>query len=233
MTDETKPAQVSFDLPEHHGRKPAGMRTKLNGAGNRIAESHTIGDRVVLVVEAHVKDAGHTRTEKDGLLYQEKLAVDDLWEVDGGQVQDLLAGLRQSYRQAEDERHGRAPLFDTPKVGRLIWADENGYPLDADALALIRGEQEEGESDEARDARLQAEEDAAAANEAIAPRHLRALPDDAVGYDGLSAADIKAAVKVCDDFDVLARVINYEREGKNRASIIAAAETRGDLLVGQ
>jgi hypothetical protein len=63
-----QPTLPTLELPEYHGRKAVGMKTSVNGAGNRISRSHEIGERVVLVLETKVRKAGHEETD-DGLVY--------------------------------------------------------------------------------------------------------------------------------------------------------------------
>lgn len=98
----------------------------MTGAGNRISRSHTIGDRVVLVIEAKVKRAGHEDTD-DGLVYSEQLKVVDMFEVDDPAAGRLLSTVRQSYREADDQRHGRRPLLEVPeRLGVDGWTDGSG-----------------------------------------------------------------------------------------------------------
>lgn len=142
MTD-VQPALPDLDLPDHHGHKPIGMRTKVNGAGSRITRPHEIGDTLILVAEVAVGDAGHTKT-KDGLVYVEKFSVQDLYEIEGQSGRRLLEGLRQQYRIADDERSGRKSLPGVgdaqPVLGPKGWTDASGRLLDEEELAEIRGD---------------------------------------------------------------------------------------------
>lgn len=159
-----QPALPELDLPEYAGRRPSGMKTSVSGAGNRVYKPHTIDDRVVLVIEAKVSDAGHKRTKKDGLIYVEKYEVADVFEVDGETGEHLLTGLRTAYRLADDDRHGRQRLSDEglpPMLGPVGWLDASGRVLLPDEVAEIRGELALDES-----ARLEREEAAARAEEA-------------------------------------------------------------------
>lgn len=118
-----------FELPAYKGVKPQGMKTALTGAGNRITRAHTIGDRVVLVIEAKVKRAGHEDTD-DGLVYAETLKVADMFELDDPAAGRLLAQVRAAYREADDERHGRTPLLDPdPPAPPPGHTDESGVVM--------------------------------------------------------------------------------------------------------
>lgn len=121
---------VPFDLPEYHGRKPSGMKTTVNGAGNRISRAHELGERVVLVLEAKVKKAGHEETEQNGLEYSETLKVVDLYEIAGEPGRALLTDVRRAYRLADDQRTGRQSLpIEEPPAGIRLLTDENGTLL--------------------------------------------------------------------------------------------------------
>jgi hypothetical protein len=133
---EHQPTLPTLELPDYHGRSPVGMRTALAGAGNRIARAHGIGDRVVLVIEAKVKKAGHEETD-DGLVYVETHKVVDLFELDRDPGARLLSHLRSQYRQAKDAADGRVPI---PELGDEGWTDANGVVLTAQELAERRGD---------------------------------------------------------------------------------------------
>ena len=107
--EETRPAQTALELPDYHGTPAVGMKTSLTGVGKRITRSHDIGERVVLLVEAKVKSAGHEETD-DGLLYVEKMATVDLFEVPGETGRRLLGQLRQAYRAGDDASSGKRAL---------------------------------------------------------------------------------------------------------------------------
>lgn len=132
-----QPTLPSLELPEYHGRKAVGMKTSVNGAGNRISRSHEIGERVVLVLETKVRKAGHEETD-DGLVYAETLKVVDLFEVQGEPGKRLLSTVRQAYREADDERLGRAPLPLEDGVEVTTAAD--GTVLTPSELAELRGD---------------------------------------------------------------------------------------------
>lgn len=151
MSDAPETAAVAQDslplelehLPEYHGRRPIGQRTSLTGAGTRIEQSHTIGDRVVLVVEAKVKAAGHTDTD-DGLLYLETLKVADLFEVEPHAAGRLLAVMRQKARARADAGK-RTPLAgaegtDEADLGEVGYTDGSGVVLTPKELAELRGD---------------------------------------------------------------------------------------------
>lgn len=124
------------ELPEYHGKPATGMRTSLTGAGSRITRSHEIGDRVVLVIEARVRSAGHEQTD-DGLVYVEKLKVDDLFELAGDQGRRLLSTMRSLHRTAEDAVQGRQPIGDLGEVG---YTDAAGVVLTPAEVAELRGD---------------------------------------------------------------------------------------------
>lgn len=131
-----QPTLPTLELPDYHGRKPVGMKTSVNGAGTRITRSHSIGDRIVFVVEAKVKKAGHEETD-DGLVYAEVLKVIDLFEISGDPGRRLLSAARTSYRTADDEREGRTPL---PELETAGVTDGSGVVLTETELAELRGD---------------------------------------------------------------------------------------------
>lgn len=137
-----QPTLPTLELPEYRGRKPVGMKTSINGAGNRVARPHGIDDRVVLVLEAEVKRAGHEKTD-DGLVYAEVLKVRDLFEIAGDAGLRLLSSVRQAYRVADDEREGRQPI---PGVDG--WTDGSGVAVSSDELADLRGDPARAMTDE-------------------------------------------------------------------------------------
>lgn len=139
MADVLQTSLPDFDLPPYKGVKPQGMKTALTGAGNRISRAHTIGDRVVLVIEAKVKRAGHEDTD-DGLLYTEQFKVVDMFEVDDPAAGRLLSQVREAYREADDERHGRMPLLEPdPPAPDPGWTDEAGTVMTPDEVAEATG----------------------------------------------------------------------------------------------
>lgn len=130
-----QPAIPSMELPDYHGRKPNGMKTSLAGAGTRVTRAHTIGDRLVLVIEARVKNAGHEETD-DGLTYSEKMKVLDLFELDGDQGARLLATLRSLHRTGTDAASGRAAI---PDLGDIGYTDASGVVLTPAEVAEMKG----------------------------------------------------------------------------------------------
>lgn len=130
-----QPSLPSLELPEYHGRQPVGMKTSVNGAGNRISRPHSIGDRVVAVIELKVKTAGHEETD-DGLVYAEKHKVVDFFEVEGDPGARLLSAVRNAYRSADDAKSGREPL---PDLGTAGVTDASGVALTPSELAEIAG----------------------------------------------------------------------------------------------
>lgn len=139
----------TLELPEYHGRAPVGMKTSLNGAGNRVTREHSIGDRVVLVIEAKVKKAGHEETD-DGLIYAEVLKVTDLFEIQGDPGRRLISAVRQSYRTADDVAKGREPLKDGDEDFSVAGiTDASGVALTPAELAELRGDPVRAMLDEA------------------------------------------------------------------------------------
>lgn len=127
-----QPALPALELPDFEGVKPIGVVTKVNGAGNRIARAMHLEDRVVLVIEAEVSNVGHAATD-DGVKRVHTLRVKDLYELEGKAGVTLLRSLRQSYRLADDARHGRARLgmaeLEQPEgnaAGISVVVDEEG-----------------------------------------------------------------------------------------------------------
>lgn len=141
QTDEIEgvihqPTLPTMELPDYHGRKPVGMKTALAGAGTRVTRPHTIGDRIVLVIEARVKSASHEDTD-DGLVYSEKLKVLDLFELDPGQGSRLISTVRSLYRTGEDAIKGRRPI---PDLGDTGYTDASGVVLTPAEVAELRGD---------------------------------------------------------------------------------------------
>lgn len=131
-----QPTLPTMELPDYHGRKPVGMKTALAGAGTRVTRPHTIGDRIVLVIEARVKSASHEDTD-DGLVYSEKLKVLDLFELDPGQGSRLISTVRSLYRTGEDAIKGRRPI---PDLGDTGYTDSSGVVLTPAEVAELRGD---------------------------------------------------------------------------------------------
>jgi len=131
-----QPTLPEMELPDYHGRKPVGMKTALAGAGTRVTRPHTIGDRIVLVIEARVKKASHEDTD-DGLVYAESLKVLDLFELTGDQGARLISTVRSLYRTADDAVKGRRPL---PDLGETGYTDGSGVVLTPAEVAELRGD---------------------------------------------------------------------------------------------
>ena len=131
-----QPTLPTLELPDYHGRKPVGMKTALAGAGTRVTRPHTIGDRIVLVIEARVKSASHEDTD-DGLVYSEKLKVLDLFELDPSQGSRLISTVRSLYRTGEDAIKGRRPI---PDLGDTGYTDASGVVLTPAEVAELRGD---------------------------------------------------------------------------------------------
>lgn len=131
-----QPTLPSLELPEYHGQRPVAMRFKVRGVGSRISRPHTIGDRVVLVVEAKVEASGH-KGSTEGILYVEDSAAIDLFELVGDQGSRLLSTLRSLYRTGEDALKGRRQI---PGVGDIGYTDGSGVALTPAEVAEIRGD---------------------------------------------------------------------------------------------
>lgn len=131
-----QPTLPTMELPEYHGRKPVGMKTALAGAGTRVTRPHTLGDRIVLIIEARVKSASHEDTD-DGLVYSEKLKVLDLFELDHDQGSRLISTVRSLYRTGEDAAKGRRPV---PELGDVGYTDGSGVVLTPAEVAQLRGD---------------------------------------------------------------------------------------------
>lgn len=131
-----QPTLPTLELPEYHGRKPVGMKSGISGMASRVTRPHTVGDRVVLVIEARVIFAGHESTD-DGLQYVEKYKTDDLFELPGDQGSRMLTLLRSLYRTADDATKGRRPI---PELGDVGYADASGVVLTPPELAELRGD---------------------------------------------------------------------------------------------
>lgn len=130
------PTLPTLELPDYHGRKPAKMKTAISGAGSRITRPHSIGDKIVLVVEVRVKSAGHEDTD-DGLEYVEKYKVLDLFELESDQGSRLISTVRSLYRTADDAVKGRRPI---PDLGDVGYTDGSGVVLTEAEVAALRGD---------------------------------------------------------------------------------------------
>jgi len=131
-----QPTLPTLELPEYHGQRPVAMRFKVRGVGSRISRPHTIGDRVVLVVEAKVEASGH-KGSTEGILYVEDSAAIDLFELVGDQGSRLLSTLRSLYRTGEDALKGRRQV---PGLGDTGYTDSGGVVLTPAEVAEIRGD---------------------------------------------------------------------------------------------
>lgn len=135
-----EPTLPELELPDYHGRKPSGMKTAITGAGNRLSRAHEIGERVILVIEAKVKKAGHEELD-DGLEYVEGLKVVDLFEIGGTPGKRLLSSVRQAYRLADDQVKGKKALEnDDVDLGSAGVTDSSGNVLTPKELAELRGD---------------------------------------------------------------------------------------------
>lgn len=104
MADEevtTELALPGMELPEYHGRRPSKSKFSVSGTGNKVVHAHSIGDRVIAVVELKVKEAGHG-LDGDELVYAEKLSTTDFFEIQGAPGVRLLSAVRAAYRAATE-----------------------------------------------------------------------------------------------------------------------------------
>lgn len=130
------PLPLELELPDYHGRKAVGMKTKLTGAGNRVSRPHEIGEKFVLVLEVRAKGDGHEETD-DGILYVQTAKVLDLFEIPGEPGLRLISTLRQAHRLAEDSGNGREPFEG---LGTAGVTDAAGTVLTPTELAELRGD---------------------------------------------------------------------------------------------
>lgn len=121
-------------LPEYDGQRPIGMRTSLNGTGNRITHPHRIGDTVIVVLECRVTESAHKEVD-DGIVYFEALKTKDFIEVPGSQGKTLLNALRQA--AAGDEGTLPGVVATEVKAGAKVVADASGVvatPTEAETV---------------------------------------------------------------------------------------------------
>lgn len=136
-------------LPEFEGLIPVGVVTRLNGAGERITRALHYGDRVVLLVEAEVTNVGHGKTSQ-GMKRIHTLTALDLYELEGRAGRRILNAAKQSYRLADDQRHGKIPDLLKEHAAGAGWritpdgyVDASGRLILPEELAEIQGVQYE------------------------------------------------------------------------------------------
>lgn len=193
--------QLPLDLPDYHGRKPVGMKTSVNGAGNRLTVPHGIGDTVVLLVEAKVKRAGHEEAD-DGLLYAETLKVVDLFEIGGEAGRDLLRTQRLAYQDARRSADGEDPL--PLDLGVEVTIDGSGVALTPAELAEQTG--------------------------GVDGVDQLAVPAPWLGYEDRSVAEIKESIAALDSVGEVQAVLSYELAHRARSTVLKAAGERRGLL---
>lgn len=137
MTEKAQTALPVEELPEYHGVKAVGMKTKLNGAGNRIARPTDLKEKTVLVIEAVTKASGHEDTD-DGILYVENRKVLDLFELPAEQGRLLINSLRQASKAADP---GRIPGIDDTEIaaGTKVITDASGVAMTPSEIAEVHG----------------------------------------------------------------------------------------------
>jgi hypothetical protein len=254
---EPETTQLVFELPEYHGRKPIGMKTNLVGTGNRSTREHTVGDRVVFVVEAKVKRAGGFDEVDDGLLYLETYKVQDMWEVvDFDVAQRYLQECRTAYREADKARTGQLDIDDVepPDLPPAVDVDEFGVAiLDAEKREAAGLPPLPAEDDDVVDAEIvddeweydtpppevdertaeqiaaDAKADADAVAELEAGRRTNRSP--IADYESLPARAVIAHVLEADEREHVLHVAAYEEAHRNRSTIVDAAMKRAADLV--
>ena len=140
MSDDDIIVNVVGELPEFEGLRPIGVLTKLKGAAQRINRPMHHGEKVILVVEAEVSGVNHPMT-KEGLKREHVLQVGDLYELAGRPGNRLMSRLKNAWRLADDDRHGRTALEGIAEGadGVELATDGSGVVLtdgDLDALGL-------------------------------------------------------------------------------------------------
>lgn len=139
--DAVAVAPLDFDLPEFEGNIPVDVLTVITGSGQRIHRAIHHGEKPIFVVEVELVDVAHPMT-KQGIKRKQKTSVLDLYELQGKAGRRILAALRQAYREADDQRHGRQAL-PLEKTGLVLgpdgYTDEHGNLLSDEDLAEIRG----------------------------------------------------------------------------------------------
>lgn len=211
-TDPAEPGGVvdtpapRIDLPQDgKGRHPIGVKLRLNGACGRILHAHDTGDRIVMLVEARVKKAGHDDTN-DGLLWEESAKVLDSWELDAGEAHELLTRKRREYH-ADDQ---------------LTIDDELGAPVTTDGSGVVMTDQERAEALAA---------DQAAVTELEAARKGRVAPWD--DYDTLTIEGIRNRLEQTDDRQLVLATGDYEESNKNRTGVLDAVSKRSAILLAR
>lgn len=148
--DDTEVADIGIqtalpmDLPDFEGRKPVGVVTRVNGAGERISRAMHYDEHVVLIIEGTIGNVGHGKTAQ-GMKRVQTITVDDLYEIEGRAGQRILNACRQAYRTADDARHNVPDLLKEHarqagwKMSPDGWTDSTGRLLVAEELAEIRG----------------------------------------------------------------------------------------------
>jgi hypothetical protein len=96
-------------LPEHHGQVPVGVVTSITGTSSRLFRPLSTDEKVLLLVEATVKEEGH-RSVIDGLHRIHKLQVVDLFELTGDKGQKLLGDAKRQAGKLDDLMKAREPL---------------------------------------------------------------------------------------------------------------------------
>ena len=109
MAPEQGESTVIPQLPEHHGQVPVGVVTSITGTSSRLFRPLATEEKVVLLVEATVKEEGH-RSVTDGLHRIHKLQVTDLFELPAEKASRLLAAARKEASALDDAMKAREPL---------------------------------------------------------------------------------------------------------------------------
>lgn len=96
-------------LPDHHGQVPVGVVTGITGTSSRLFRPLQTDEKVVLLVEAVVKEEGH-RSVADGLHRIHKLQVVDLFELADEKGAKLLSAAKKDAGKLDDLMRAREPL---------------------------------------------------------------------------------------------------------------------------
>jgi hypothetical protein len=218
---KTKPApavQLSIgDLPEFEGIIPVGVVTKLKGASQRIHRPIHLGERGVALVEYESVDIGHKDT-KDGVKRHQVLAVSEMYDIGSDRAAELLQEFRAAYRQADDARKGREPLFPDPDAPAGV-----EVKVDGSGVVVTPGdEQDDWEGDRAAFDELEAARAKRRAEEA------GGVPFD--GYENLGARQVVAYIKRQSSREHVLAIGEWEESNANRPSVVSAVTKRSAEL---
>ena len=128
------------DLPEIGGIQPSAAITAFAGKTRRLERALHLGDRVVLVIEAHAVATHELRDHADdGPVLHQRLKVEEVYELELDAAATLLRDTKARYRLEADEAAGRVPLaFDhtRPPEG---YTDSSGVAMTTAEILEARG----------------------------------------------------------------------------------------------